>query len=70
MKCTNCGSENVVECEVNIFEAGDFGINGALCDGFDPSLIRVFSNVCDKARLAVTGKKRYRCNKCGKFFEK
>lgn len=72
MKCPKCGSTDVEEVDVEIFEAT--GMSGAICEGFDGfgllSALRIAKNGYDKAKLAITGKKRYYCNKCEKEFDK
>lgn len=71
MKCPKCGSTNVEELEIEIFESD---MSNAVCEGADVfalvSLFKMAKNGYDKAKLSLINQKRYYCNKCETTFDK
>ena len=71
MKCPKCGSTEVDEVKIEIFETD---MNGAVCEGMDGfalvSLFQMAKKGYDKAKLYLTDKKRYHCNSCNNTFDK
>ena len=77
LKCPHCGSNDVIECPVGVFEDIGEEMPTMTSPGFDPFkvlyLLQIFSipkNAAVKAYDAITDRKRYKCRKCEEFFYK